>query len=313
MKNPVTYRYEHTTKTVEENLRAVAYGQIDMALAELDDAEMSVQDKVHQVRKRCKKLRGLVRLVRGTFSDYKSENRRFRDAAAQLSQIRDAEAVIETHDDLIELFDDQIDKMAFSSVGDRLEARQEDILAEKDIDQKMAQLRADMVEARDRVQKWRLSEKSFAAIEGGLAKTYRRARNAMAEAREEPTPEKLHEWRKRVKYHWYHARLLREIWPRMMRAHINVADELADLLGDHHDLAVYREIVLSDPAAYGDADEIEALIGLIVAHQSVLVEDAFLLGARLLAEKPCALVKRWRAFWRTAMRQVAAQQHALAA
>jgi CHAD domain-containing protein len=274
---------------------------------------MSVQDKVHQVRKRYKKLRGLIRLVRGTFSDYKSENRTFRDAAAQLSYIRDAEAIIETHDDLIEIFDDQVDKLAFASVRDQLEARQDDILAEKDIDQKMARVRADLVEARGRVQKWCLSEKSFAAVTGGLAKTYRRARNAMAKAREEPTPENLHEWRKRVKYHWYHARLLREIWPRMMRAHINAADELADLLGDHHDLAVYRKTLLSDPDAYGDADEIEALIGLIVARQSVLAEEAFLLGARLLAEKPSSLIKRWRAFWRTALREEAAQQHALAA
>lgn len=309
----MTYRFEHKTATVQKNLRTVAHSQIGKALAELDDAGMSVQDKVHQVRKRCKKLRGLIRLVRGAFADYKSENRKFRDAAAQLSHIRDAEAIIETHDDLIERFDDQVETLAFASVRDRLQARQEEILAERDIDQKLARLRTDMIEACDRVQNWSLSEKSFEAIKGGLVKTYRRARNAMAEAREEPTPENLHEWRKRVKYHWYHARLLQEIWPGMMRAHINAADELSDLLGDHHDLAVYRKTVLSDPNTYGDADEIEALIGLVVARQSVLVEEAFLLGSRLLAEKPSAFVKRWRALWRTAMRQEATPEKALAA
>lgn len=309
----MTYRFEHTTRTVEENLRSIAHSQIEKALAELDDTEMSVQDTVHQVRKRCKKLRGLVRLVRGSFSDYKSENQKFRDTAAQLSYIRDAEAIIETHDDLIGVYGDQIDQMAFSSVRDQLAARQEKILTERDIEQKLAQLRAEMVDARDRTHQWRLSEKSFEAIEGGLAKTYKRARIAMATARKNPTPEKLHEWRKRVKYHWYHARLLRDIWPLMMRAHIEAADKLSDMLGDHHDLAVYRMTLLSDPESYGDSQQIEALIGLIVARQSVLAQEAFVLGARLLAEKPSALVKRWRAFWRTALRQEAARENALAA
>jgi CHAD domain-containing protein len=309
----MTYRIQLTNKTVEENLQAVADSQIEKALAELDDAEMSVQDTVHQVRKRCKKLRGLVRLVRGSFSDYKLENQKLRDAAARLSYIRDAEAIIETHDHLIEFYDDEVDKMAFSSIREQLEARQETILAERDIDQKLAQFRAEMVEVYDQVHKWSLNEKSFEAIEGGLAKTYKRARKAMAAAREDPIPEKLHEWRKRVKYHWYQARLLREIWPLMMRAHVDAADELSDLLGDHHDLAVYRETLLSHPDAYGEAEEVEALIGLIVARQSVLVEEAFILGTRLLAEKPSALVKRWRAFWRAAMRQEASQENALAA
>jgi hypothetical protein len=42
-------------------------------------------------------------------------------------------------------------------------------------------------------------------------------------------PEHFHEWRKRVKYHWYHLGLLRELWPasmelRLMKRRMNWPD-----------------------------------------------------------------------------------------
>ena len=37
---------------------------------------------------------------------------------------------------------------------------------------------------------------------------------------------------------WYHARLLEEAWPRMLKAQANEAHNLSDVLGDDHDLAV---------------------------------------------------------------------------
>lgn len=63
---------------------------------------------------------------------------------------------------------------------------------------------------------WRLEECGFPAIEPGLVRTYRRARKALRTAYATPTPEHFHEWRKRVNYHWYHLRLLCELWPASM-------------------------------------------------------------------------------------------------
>ena len=49
---------------VESGIRRVAYEQLDKCLDELDDDSLEAHATVHQARKRCKKLRGLVRLVR---------------------------------------------------------------------------------------------------------------------------------------------------------------------------------------------------------------------------------------------------------
>ena len=53
--------------------------------------------------------------------------------------------------------------------------------------------------------------------------------------------ELLHEWRKRVKDLWYHAKLLEEAWPPVLQALGDEAHALADHLGDDHDLGVLAE------------------------------------------------------------------------
>ncbi len=80
----MAYRFEQGAGSVEANLRKIAASQINRAIAEIDDPDLEPHKTVHQVRKRCKKLRGLVRLVRDAFDAYKVENVSFRDAAAQL-------------------------------------------------------------------------------------------------------------------------------------------------------------------------------------------------------------------------------------
>jgi len=293
----MTYHFEQSAGSVEANVRKVAASQIDKALEEIDDPELGPHKTVHQVRKRCKKLRALVRLVRNTFDVYKSENQTFRDAAAELSYVRDAEVIVQTYDKLVACHADQIDPASFATIRARLLQRKTEILNQNGLENRLSQFRHTMGDARDRVEHWTLEEKGFKAIADGLGKTYARARKAMRQAEAEPTPEHLHEWRKRVKYHWYHARLLHDLWPDVMEAHIAASDELSELLGDYHDLAVLHDTLVAEPGAFGDPAELSAFAGLIASRQSDLERQAFALGSKLLAEKGSALVKRWRAYW----------------
>lgn len=86
----------------------------------------------------------------------------------------------------------------------------------------------------------------------GMRKTYARARAAMGAASDSPTPEAFHEWRKRVKYHCYHMRLLRESWPTIVRARQVEAEKLGESLGNHHDLGVLRSLILNDPVCFAE-------------------------------------------------------------
>lgn len=60
-----------------------------------DKKEKKLHTTVHEVRKSCKKIRGLLSLVRDVLPDYHSENHFFRDEARKISDLRDSKALIE--------------------------------------------------------------------------------------------------------------------------------------------------------------------------------------------------------------------------
>ena len=293
----VAYRFKLSDGSVATGLRRMAVEQIDRAIAEIDDGELDAHETVHQVRKRCKKLRGLIRLVRPVFHGYRAENRNFRNAANELSNIRDSQAVIEAYDVLADRYADLGDNSAFSSIRCRLARHRREAREDGDLEDKLSEFRITMIDSRRRAENWTIEGEGFDALAGGLAKTYKRARKAMERAERDPTAVKLHGWRKRIKYHWYHARLVRGMWPELIGAHRDAAKELAELLGDHHDLAVLRDTLREESAGFGTPADLEAFVDLIARRQAVLESRSFALGRKLLAEKRSALLHRWGVYW----------------
>ena len=194
-------------------------------------------------------------------------------------------------------FEDQIDRSAFASIRRRLTLRKKALEEAHDLGAKLAEFREKMDKARERAIHWRLKCDDFDAMSGGLSKTYRRAQKAERRACAEPSEKCLHEWRKRVKYHWYHSRLLHQIWLKPMKAHRQAAGEVSGILGEHHDLAIFRRALATEPAAFGKIADVEVMIGLASRRQATLEAEAGMLGARLLAEPASCLNERWRTYW----------------
>jgi CHAD domain-containing protein len=283
---------------VQKDLRRIALAQINGALGKIDDHGLASDVVVHEVRKSCKKLRALVRLVRPCFAEYRVENAAFRDAAAILSPLRDATVLIETYDRLMAAFDAEIERAAFAPVRRRLTVRQKTLdRSDSSADRKLGDVRDLLLAARARVTQWKLSADDFPALRDGLGKTYKSARKRMKDAGRSTDTEALHDWRKYVKYHAYHARLIEPVWPANMQAHRQTADRLNDLLGEHHDLAVLDNLLRHAPDEFGRAVDLAALRSLVNKRQARLADQSFALGARLFAEPADQLARRWRTYW----------------
>ena len=79
-----------------------------------------------------------------------------------------------------------------------------------------------------------------------------------------------------------------------MKAYATCADELADLLGKHHDLAVFRQTITGAPGAFAEPADIDVMAGSRrQTAGSVLEKKSFALGKRLFAQAPKALVSAW--------------------
>lgn len=286
---------------VQEAVERIAMEQVDRARAELRDRELEAAEAVHQARKRFKKLRALLRLLRPSLEkmQFKAENPFFRDLGRRLAGARDAQVLLDTLDALCSGEDQTIDPQDLQPLRDRLLADRDAHL--EDDQQGLAKHREEVAAALDgyteRLAAWKLDAAGFRALGPGLKRSYRQGRKALARTRRHPTDGDFHEWRKRVKDHWYHSRLLRGVWRGPMKAYSRELKRLSDLLGDDHDLAVFRQALEAVPADVLVPETKARLLDRVSTRQEELRGRAWTLGGRVYAEPPKRLHRRWKAYW----------------
>ena len=295
------YRLKDSNAVAEEIERIVT-DQIDRAVDEIDDGTLDPHVAVHQVRKRCKKIRAVLRLARdplGKDDTFAVENARYRDIARELSTLRDAEALIATHDALTTDLQNPDVLIECAAVRGRLTTRRRDLAEEAgNLADKLQAARGKLLEGRARVPEWSWRVRNFQGLEPGLRLTYRRGRRAMDAAYRSLSDEDFHDWRKRVKYHWYACRLMRDIWPEMMDARRREAGELAELLGEDRDLGVYRTTLETETDWFGKNTSRDDILAAVDERRAGLRREATTLGRRLYAEKPKQLSARFAAYWK---------------
>ncbi len=299
--NAMAFRLKASDPNATAAVRRIAREQVRAMLAYIDDESCDRHQAVHEVRKRCKKLRALLRLIGPNLACAKAEERAVRDAARLLSPIRDAQVLIETLDHVVAGFAGQVDRRDYRRLRAHLLERRDALAAAANgIDGALLQFRAEVAAFAKRVSRWSLDAGGFDAFAAGLKQSYRRGRKGLAKARAAPNATTLHDWRKQVKYHQAHAQLLRPIWPALLTSRQRAASELADVLGDDHDLAVFQGLLRDQGAVLVSAMAIDRIGSLIDRRHEALTRQAWALGDRLYAEKPAYLVQRWRCYWQAA-------------
>lgn len=285
---------------IGKQVRNIAGEQIAKALEECGAGDADLDKTVHELRRRCKKLRGLLRLIEPRFKSFKAENRAFRDAANGLAGARDAAVMIETFDALV-AFDAErgaktrLKAALAADVKGWLEARIGNPLAGEDREQLLEGFVRIMQAADKRVRGWPIGGEGFARIGDGLEQTYRQMRDGLQAAGRDKTAEALHDWRKSTKYHWHHVGLFENCAPDLLGARKELLDTLGELLGDHHNLAVFSDTLGQAPDL--PQREVNRVRAAIADRQADLSERAFALGHQLAAEEPEALRRRFEQYW----------------
>ena len=272
-------------------------------------------EQIHEARKCMKRLRALARLVRTELGKetYRRENACFRGVAAQLSAVRDAAALVETFDELTAWLGKRVPPDRFAAVRCRLVEGRELAyrsggVAPAAVDAAVEALQ----EADGRAAEWPLRD-GWKGLEAGLRRIYAQGCAEFDEVLRLPTDEGLHEWRKRVKYLWYHHQILRSVWPEQMATSIAQADSLGEMLGDDHDLAVLSAILgeqLPDTENPGIPAELERAIA---ERRQCLQTGAMRLARRIYAERPGAFCRRLSSYWRAWEQECSERESATAA
>jgi len=278
------------------NVRRIVCERVDTALNCLSAAKGRAEgESVHTARKRFKEIRAALRLIRDAVDGdlFRKENRTYRDAARPLSEIRDSRALIEALDALVKHFGDELKSGAFADVRKILTRRARACRQKVVVEQgALREVQRSVRRARKRIERWPLEGLTFPTFIGGIAETYRAGRRLMSIANDLGTDETHHEWRKQVKYLRHQSEILCPLWPEAMRLLVDEAHELADLLGDDHDLAVMKQALTHELHDAIAGHERKALLGLIAERRATLQKRAKRLGRKLFADKRKAFRRR---------------------
>lgn len=289
-------------------VRRLISEQVEGALAQLQRTD-DLNEGIHEARKHFKRVRAVLRLVRGALADttYRRENMFFRDQGRILSPVRDSVVYIETLDMLRE-HNCQLSAEAFARVRESLVERHKMILRTFVEDgRQLPAVIESLREAQVRVQEWKLTAEGFAFFAHGLHRIYGRGHAEKKVAYAQPTTENFHAWRKRVKYLWYHAQILQPLWPGMMKALEREIDLLADLLGEEHDLAVLEESQYINALQSDSGCNRELLIALITQERARRRKAAISIADRIYGEKSARFVKRIEGYWHVYQREAMAR------
>lgn len=272
----------------------------------MEDAEKRLRDfgdpdeDIHEVRKNFKKIRALLRLVRKETGEeaYKEVNIAFRDAGRKLSAVRDSWVLYETVNEIGERHRELLTDEAFATIGANLRARHGRLMLDfRKEQQGRERVMATLDEMQASIHALPVESKDFAAFYGGVKKVYKRGLKAAATARNEPSTENLHDWRKRAKYLYYIMGYLRYLWPEELKAFEATLGDLADLLGADHDLAVLCHTLKNEPALQQHPERQHLLSGLISGERLGLQEQLWPPAHRLFKETPAQFTKRLAAYW----------------
>jgi CHAD domain len=293
------YRLDRDESVIAGLKRVVREGMESAGTQLAGRKKASRDEAIHEARKNIKKVRALLRLVSPELGDiWERENGRLGDIARRLSEFRDAFAIIATFDDLKEKYKDEAGNR-LSSVRAGLSKRGNEAARADNVTLVLDECSAALQKAAKRVKSWPLETDGFAALGPGLERTYRGGRKALARVNKDARADNFHELRKRVKDHWYHIRLLEDLWSDMMTGYEKSLKDLETWLGNDHNLVVLREKIVAEPAFFGKQKDIGLTLDLIDKYQKELRDKSLSLAERVYEEKPRDFTRRMQHLWDT--------------
>lgn len=239
--------------------------QVDEAVDAL--IQLDREQGVHAARKACKRGRAILRLARSGMpaARYASLKDRFRDAARWIAPIRDADAMQKT--------------AALAGVQPPPRFDEDEGL------HRVMAARIMLRELGQDLDATPVKPKKKHLI-AGFTRGYARARRQLSGVIRDPDADTVHEWRKSVKYHFFHLQMVAGIFPGVLDSLAASADALQETLGDHHDLSVLRPLI-TDPVALHE----------ILTREAVLAEQAIAAGQLQFSLRPDVFEAWIRQLW----------------
>jgi CHAD domain-containing protein len=301
-------------ETVAEAILRTRNERLDRAIAALQTKPEPSAEAIHDARREFKRLRALVRLVRGSMDKpvRAREDQALGNAGRALARSRDAAALLQTVEKVFgTLTPEDRRSRRISAEGQTLlqqicqEVRDQ---AGRGVDPMEIKATVKLLRVMKR-RAWLPNSPSpedwYATVGEGLRRTYRQGRKLFSVSDSvgllNASDELWHETRKRAKTLGYQLRFLRKIWPGTLNALAEQLEELSERLGEDHDLALIRlrltQIFLPETNFELFSAARLNLIRTIDRRRRRLQNEALRRSRLIYLEQPRRFLKRIHRYW----------------
>ena len=297
----MTYRIKRKER-VGKGIRRILREQLRRGIETARDREGAPQEeRVHEVRTRLKRSRAALDLIGSEAGKVKKAakkmDRRLRDKGRRLARPRDV--AVQAH--TFRILGTRLSRELPAGLLERMRAAGEQMrrkLDEKSVEKQLRRTAKALRHERRRLRKLPV-KRGRRAIGKGITRTYRKARRALAAVHDDPTPERLHEWRKQVKLLSNELKIVGRAVPELATRYLAKVEKLGDLLGQVHDLDCAAATTERHPRWFGTDADCEAVRGLVAEHRVVLEREAFALAAAVFAGRPRDVRELVETGWQT--------------
>lgn len=265
-----------------EEMRAILLGEINGALESLADYHNEPDLSIHQLRKHNKRIRGITRMVKTGIEkgDLAQVNSLVRDAAKLFADVRDAFVAVQILEFLAGEFAAEVPE-GVAGIRDSLEEKHIALRDRREMLTCVEQSEAAFSQVGKAVATWTWERVIASTLLEGWTSNFGKARQCHITALASRDPEDCHDWRKYAKYMSFHCALLGEWFPEHMPAMAAHSEELASWLGEHHDLAVFRDLM------HDRSEDVSVWLADQASERQLELEDlAFERGAELYSVTP---------------------------
>ena len=294
----MAYRFKRK-ESVGKGIRRILREQLRRAIETARDLDGASQDeRVHDVRTRLKRSRAAIELIGAEIGkNARRTDRKLRNRGRRLARPRDN--TVQAHTFRIlgtrlsrELPAGLLERMR--EVGEQLGRATDARSVEKELRRTARALRR----TRRRLGKWRIGH-GRRAIGEGVTRTYKKARRALAKVHVDPTPERLHDWRKLVKLLSNELKIVGPAVPELATRYALKVEKLGEILGQIHDLDCAAATTDKHPRWFGSDADCEVVRGLVAEHRAVLEREAFALAEVVFAGRARDVRELIETGWKT--------------
>lgn len=272
----------------------IALAQVNKAIRLAASKERNAPASVHELRRISKRLRSLWRLVRpleAGKSLSKEADKSLRDAARLLSRHRDAHIVRKT----LRRIERNAKTDSERKAVDRI-VKAWKTLASQKIAPRLPDIRWSKISTtlQQEAERWKtLQEQGENDWREGVVQTYRKGRRLAGKAFADNRPEAFHSWRKWVKYLSIQLDALSENGPKVDSGLRKKIAQLAERLGNYHDLDNVRQMVREHLETVADFRTVQCFYQIVRRMESRAIRRFQKDYEVVFASKPKVFAAKW--------------------